>query len=137
MDMSLLSMDMSLLSLVYRVFPYLVLLYVLSTYALARPASQRVLWLLGLAIAGVLVAVATIAMHAALPPIVPTGRLVAAYTSLYVVPMVVLLLALAALRPRRFSRWLGALALIAVYLVVSRGAGYISGHFFDLVEASG
>ena len=137
MDISLLNMDMSLLSLIYRVFPYLALVYVLTTYALSRPASRRVLWLLGLAIAGALVAVATVAMRAALPPIVPTSRLVAAYVSLYVVPMLALLLALAALRPRRPSRWLGALALIATYLVVSLGANYLSGYFFDLVEASG
>jgi Kef-type K+ transport system membrane component KefB len=76
-------------------------------------------------------------MRAALPSIVPTSRLVAAYVSLYVVPMIALLLALATLAPRLPSRWLGALALIAIYLVVSFAARYLSGHFFDLVEASG
>lgn len=130
-------MDISLLSLTYRVFPYLVPLYVLSTYAFARPASRRVLWFLGLAIASALVAVATIAMRAALPSIVPTSRLIAAYVSLYIIPMIALLLALVVLGPRLPSRWLGALALIAIYLVVSRASGYLSERFFGFVEASG
>jgi hypothetical protein len=130
-------MDIDLVSLVYHVFPYLALLYVLGTYVVAWPTSRPVLWLLGLAIAGGLVVVATVGMRAALPSIVPTSRLVAAYVSLYVVPMIALLLALATLAPRLPSRWLGALALIAIYLVVSFAARYLSGHFFDLVEASG
>ena len=51
--------------------------------------------------------------------------------------MIALLLALMALGPRLRSRRLGALALIAIYLVVNLAAGHLSGCFFDLVEASG
>lgn len=57
--------------------------------------------------------------------------------SLYIIPMLALLLTLAVPEPRLPSRWLGALALIAIYSVVSLASGYLSGYFFGLVEASG
>ena len=130
-------MNSNLLTLAYRIFPFLPAIYALGAYLIRRPVSRRALWLPGLLVAALEIAFATAATRKVLAPIALT-RLVAAWTILYALPMIGGVATVVALRRRaRLPQWIGAAILIGVCAGVQYGVQLLAFSLLGIVEASG
>ena len=127
-------MNYSFLAVANRIFPFVPPLYALGAYLAGRPASRRGLWMVGLVFAAILVAYTTIATYESG---LPLHRLLVAWAIMFALPAVVAVATVDGLRRTTAPRWLGALAIVAVYVVAQLLASYAPGAILDLVQASG
>lgn len=130
-------MNFSLLSFLYLGLPYVPLVYTLAVYVSPRPMSRGALWLVGMSIAVVLTALVATFMNSAMQGAVPLYDLVAFSASLCILPMAPMVWVVDGLRRRNARRWLGVIALIAVFLVAREVAPRFAFLFIDIVNASG
>jgi hypothetical protein len=122
-------------NIIYQLLPFLALIYPLTLYVRRRSVPTGRDWTVGLSLAGILVAAASIAMREAFGAMAPAGRLVAAYTSLYALPMTIMLLAVYVLRSHSQPRWIGALVLLVTFVAITEPIGTLSARFISLSEA--
>src|SRR5512146_572654 len=113
-------------NIIYELLPFVALIYPMALYVRRRTVPTARDWMVGLSLAGMLVIAASIAMRAAFGVLAPAGRLVAAYASLYALPMIIMLLAVYVLRLRSGPRWIGALVLLATFVAISEPVGKLS-----------
>ena len=130
-------MDISLLALVYNVLPCVVAVYAGVVYLASPFIPPRAAWATALTIAALLTIGATFAMQRATQGLVPVGGLIKAYAVLYFIPAFILTAAGITLRTRVRSRWFGTVLLLVLALAVTLASRYMSGAFFDLVDAYG
>jgi|KBSSwiStaDraftv2_1062776.scaffolds.fasta_scaffold589099_2 hypothetical protein len=123
-----------LVSAVYRVVPFIPGIYGIGVYLLARPSSRHITWIIGLVVAAGLTAFTTVA---SLPSGIPLPRLLAAWITLYVLPMVLALATVDGSRRVRLKRWVGVVAVVAACVAAQFIVRYIPLGFLDLVEATG
>jgi drug/metabolite transporter superfamily protein YnfA len=127
-------LDDRLVTAVYRAVPFIPGIYSVGAYVVARRSSRRIVWIIGLLIAAGLTAFTTVASLEsgfALP------RLLAAWTPLYALPMVLALATVDGSRRMKLPRWVGVLAIVAVCVVAQFIVRYVPFGFLDLVEATG
>jgi len=129
-------MNEHVLTIAYRVLPFVPGAYAVGTFAFGRPANRSTLWALGLILIAGIVAAVTAAVHAAVGPGVSVGRLVAAYATLYGLPMLVLLGTATVLRARRGPKLTSVTIILVVAIAMHRVGGYASGSLLDFVNAS-
>ena len=130
-------MNEHILTIAYRVLPFVPGVYAVSTFALGRPANRSTFWAVGLILVAGVVAAVTAAVHAAVGPGVSVGRLVAAYATLYGLPMLVLLGTATVLQARRVPKFTSVAIILVVAIAVHSVGGYASGSLLDFVNASG
>jgi len=122
-------------NIIYQLLPFVALIYPFALYFRRRSVPTARDWTVGLSLASMLVIAASIAMRAAFGALAPAGRLVAAYASLYALPMTIMLLAVYVLRLRSGPRWIGAFVLLVTFVAISEPVGTLSAAFISLSEA--
>src|SRR5262245_26908718 len=122
-----------LVTAVYRAVPFIPGTYSVGAYVVARPAARRVVWILGLVIAAGLTAFTTVATSGSG---IAVSRLLAAWTTLYAVPMTMALAMVDGSRRAQLSRWAGIVAIVVVCVVAHFVVRYVSFGFLGVVEAS-
>lgn len=122
-------------NIIYQLLPFVALIYPLALYVRRCSVPTARDWTVGLSLAGMLIIAASIAMREAFGPLAPAERLVAAYASLYALPMIIMLLAVYVLRLGSGPRWIGALVLLVTFVAISEPVGKLSAAFITLSEA--
>jgi len=122
-------------NIVYQLLPFVALAYPLGLCVPRRSAPTARDWVVGLALSGSFVGAASMVMRGAFGARAPVGRLLAAYASLYVLPMIIMLLAVYILRVRLRLRWIGGLVLLATFAAIVRPVVRLSGTFINLSES--
>lgn len=128
-------MNEHVLTLAYTVFPGLPYFCGVGAYFLPRKSPRWLLWLPALLVAALVVGFVTAATRPALLS-VPLWRVVATWTALYALPVILALTAVDGLRRTRLPWWIGTVVVIGV----CAGAQYVASHlpfaFLDIVEAT-
>ena len=121
----------------YFAFPSLIGVSAIALFLMRRSAPSTAVWLVGFALTSTAVALVSWRLYVGLQGLVPASSLVKAFAVLYFLPFVVLTNAAHAFRTRVRSRAVGVALLIILFLATGAVAAYASGHYFELVNASG
>jgi hypothetical protein len=125
-----------LVTIVYTILPCLVGVFAAALYLTRRSIPHRTAWQLAILIAVVLVAGATVTMRDASRGQVAVSTFLKAYTSLYLLPSIILTAVALGMR-ERIGRVIGIIVLAGAFVATTMAARSLSGYFLDLANARG